>query len=392
MAETRIWELLVKHFNKEISEDEVRELHALLQDRQEPVPYLELLDDLLSMPYKPGSEEKNRKESSLSAILKAIRPDQDTIAAGDPEVNHGTPPGLFAEVVNEGQDGQVIEPAGRMHRRTWLLSAAVLCLALIGGYFFFREEWRNSVNAPLQFQTIVTRAGSKTLINLQDSSTVILNSACRFAYNKDFGAGKREMQLSGEAYFDIHKNPGTPLIIHAGNVIIKVLGTTFNVRANPGDSFVEATLLKGSIEVSLISDPERRILLRPNEKIVIRRNDTVGAVKGPGIADNGPGAGSKASADDVITVTRVEENPADSSCLETIWTRDKMLFRKEPFGTLARKMERWYNVKMMLDPSLNELLFTGSLEKETLQEALQALQHSADFHYRIDGRLVIITK
>lgn len=399
MSEKRIWELLVKQFNKEISEEEMTELQLLLQEQQDGSPFPDLLAEMRALSFKPTSADRSRKASSLLAIQKAIRRknEQEDPAIPDPGMpapdmiapdlsaagvvfSDTTDPGMWAHGTSDPAMGFT---QGR-YKRLWFFAAAACMTFLIAGYFLMRENKRSAEGAG-QFETIVTRAGSKTLINLPDSSTVVLNSACRFGYNKAFGAGRREMQLSGEAYFDIRKNPEAPLVIQAGNVVIRVLGTTFNVRANPEDSFVEATLIKGSIEVSLRSDPERKILLRPNEKIVIRRNEALPAEQQATRLRN--------NKDEVIAVTKVAPDPIDSSYIETAWVKDKMLFHKEPFSALARKMERWYNVKIILsDPELNELIFTGSLEKETLQEALSALQHSARFNYKIEGQTVTVNK
>jgi ferric-dicitrate binding protein FerR (iron transport regulator) len=191
------------------------------------------------------------------------------------------------------------------------------------------------------------------------------------------------MQLTGEAFFDIHGNPDMPLVVHAGNVIIRVLGTSFNVKAYPEDSFVEATLIKGVIEVSLKTDPERKILLRPNEKIVIRNE--AGKTVAP--------ADSVKSREEVIRVTQLAVDPRDSSYVETAWMKEKLIFRKESFVSLAARMERWYQVKIVLaDTSLRNLLFTGSFEKETVEEAFRALQHSATFSYSIDGKTITVTQ
>jgi transmembrane sensor len=383
MSDKRMWELLAKQFNKEISEEELRELHLLLNESHDGIPNAELLSDLHALTFKPGFDDRSRKENSLSAIQKAIREKQAIR-----EHSAQRPLSETARVSQESgpalpeATGQLLNERRRMYM--WLGGIAVSVFCCIAGFFLIKPGPTTAGSAE-QFDKIVTRTGSKTLINLPDSSSVILNSACQFGYNKEFGVTRREMQLSGEAYFDIHKNPDMPLVIHAGNVIIRVLGTTFNVRANPEDSFVEATLLKGIIEVSLVTDPERKILLRPNEKIIIRNSDEFLTGK---MADN-----RHKNRDEVITVTKVQEDPVDSSYLETAWIRDKMFFHKESFVSLAAKMERWYNVKIVLtDTALNSMLFTGSLEKESLDEAFRALRNSAAFNYTIVGKTVTISK
>jgi transmembrane sensor len=374
MPEKRIWELLAKQFNKEITEEELGELHMLLREGQDSMPYAELQSDLHALGFKPGPEDRVGRQDSLSAIRKAIRERKEMQERK--EVQEGA--AITLERGNEGRTG------GKNRKYLWAAGLAASLLIGMTGYLFLRTG-KTPGAAPEQFASIQTKAGSKTLINLPDSSTVVLNSACQFGYNKEFGENKREMRLSGEAYFDIHRNPDMPLIVHAGNVIIKVLGTAFNVKAYPEDSFVEATLVKGVIEVSLNTDPERKILLRPNEKIVIRKSDGILLDK---IADP-----THKSREAMIAVTRVEPDPVDSLFIETAWLKDKMIFRKELFGALAKRMERWYNVKIVLaDPELNNLVFTGSFEKEDLRQAFQALRNSAKFGYKIEGQTVTLTK
>ncbi len=368
MSEKRIWELLTRQFNKEISEAELKELQTLIQNSGDGNLSSELQSKINLMTFKPDPEDESSKKRSLDAIRKAIG-SQSRPEDADPARRRNTEPALRYE-------------ASQKRKTSFLLYAAAACaLIFITGYFLLKGT---SGKPPAQFETIVTRAGSKTLINLPDSSTVLLNSASRFGYNKTFGIDGREMDLAGEAYFDIRKNAGTPLVIHAGNVIIRVLGTAFNVRANPEDSYVEATLIRGVIEVSLRTDPERKILLRPNEKILIRKSENLPSDKTDPLRKKN---------NEMIAVTKVEPDPDDSSYVETVWTRDKMIFHKEAFTSLAKKMERWYNVRIILsDAGLNNMEFTGSLEKESLHEALGALQHLARFNYKIEGKTVTVTE
>jgi len=279
-------------------------------------------------------------------------------------------------------------PVRRMGRRfrVVIAAAAVVCFLAAGLGWLYHEHRGGSVIAGA-FDIIDTRARSRTYITLPDSSTVVLNGACRFEYNKQFGVSSREMILRGEAWFDIRKNPDMPLMLTAGNVRIKVLGTSFNVKAYADDAFVEATLLKGVIEVSVKTDPDRAILLRPGEKIVIRQQDTlstVDPVKRPAVRAAAPR--------DLLAVTKVDVDPKDSSMIETAWLKDRMVFRKESFESLAKRMERWYNVRIIFtDPEVCNLIFTGSFEKEDIGQALRALRNSASFNYRINDGVVKIS-
>ena len=92
-------------------------------------------------------------------------------------------------------------------------------------------------------------------------------------YDSLYGNNLREVTLSGEAYFDVVKNPKKPFIIHTGKINIKVLGTIFNVKSYPGEKTIETSLIKGSIEVSFPSTPSKKIILKPNQKLVINKTE-----------------------------------------------------------------------------------------------------------------------
>jgi transmembrane sensor len=370
MVENRLWELLAKQYGGQITEEELLELQLLLHGRQDTVPYGDLLSELKGLAFRPGADDLTAKSKSLSALMQTIR-------------KKGT--GLAESTVMHDPEEESRSVGRRSRGRLYAWAAVVLVAVVVAG-IVFHKTGKAAGSGTEPFDRIVTKAGSKTLINLPDSSTVVLNSACQFAYNKDFGVKRREMQLTGEAYFDIHGNPDMPLIVHAGNVIIRVLGTAFNVRAYAEDSFVEATLVRGVIEVSLKSDPERKILLRPNEKIVISNGNQ--AVETTLPADSN----RSKSHEEVIRVTQVAPDPKDSSYIETAWLKEKLVFRKESFASLARRMERWYQVRIVFtDTSQQSLLFTGSFEKETVGEALEALRHSAPFSYDMDGKTIRIS-
>jgi len=316
----------------------------------------ELLD-ILSL--REEQDARERKARSLAAIRKTLE-----------QADIKTAPSWYA-----------------LSGRRRLFAIAAVILLLFSSLTLLLHRRRGALAEAGAFNMIDTRAGSKTYITLPDSSIVILNGVCKFGYNKEFGVTKREMILKGEAYFDIRKNSDVPLTIAAGNVNIRVLGTSFNVKAYSEDAFVEATLIKGAIEVSLKTDPGRAILLRPGEKIVIRQHDSI-ALTGPGkVAE-----ASHRNMNEVIAVSKVEADPRDSTFVETAWLKDKMVFRKESFESLARRMERWYNVHIVFtDPGLGNLVFTGSFEKEDIRQALQALQNSASFNYNIDDKTVKIS-
>ncbi len=363
MSELRIWELLARKYNGEISEEELFELNNLLQQPGEVVQLNELLEELRAIPLRPMTSEADEARSAdkLKRLLKAN-------ASNNADSDHD----------------QLLFGNRRKRIAVGLLSIAAVLLVLISAWILWLSS-AEGVIAPESpaLNEIVTNRDSKSTIYLPDGSRVILNTESRLSYNKDFGVSSRDITLNGEAYFDIAKNAKIPLIVHAGNVDILVKGTVFNVRAYMKDSTVEASLIRGAIEVFVKNDQERKILLRPNEKILIGK---VPLLKPPvnGISDS-------PDKEDVFTLGKLRPNPADSSISEIAWLENKLSFTREPFYSLAQKMERWFNVSIEFEENqLMEVTFTGSFEKESLIEALDALTQITPFRYKINNRKVSI--
>src|SRR5882672_11452936 len=148
MAEKeRLWELLAKQYGGEISEEELRELQLLLRGLQDTMPYGDLLSELKGLAFRPGADDLTAKNKSLSALMQTIR-----------EKGMGQ-----ADDIDE-------EPAGKGRLYVWVAAALVLII-VIG--VLIRKTGKSAAGAE-PFDRIVTKAGSKTLINLPDSSTVVL--------------------------------------------------------------------------------------------------------------------------------------------------------------------------------------------------------------------------
>ena len=97
-------------------------------------------------------------------------------------------------------------------------------------------------------------------------------------FNKDL----REVTLNGEAYFDVTKNAEKPFIIHTKKMDVKVIGTAFNVRSYSDEKTAEASLIRGSIEVTLKDRKDQKIILKPNEKISIATDEPKQPFQKPG--------------------------------------------------------------------------------------------------------------
>lgn len=366
MAVSRIWELLARKYNNEISDEELRELELLLQQHQDAFQLNELLADLHELPLQPATSAADEAKS-IDAIKQALQQQQE----GEQQLSSGD------DILREHD-----QKLNRRKRFAWVGGiAATIAVTSALWLFFDKEHAKPGVDQAMNMNEVVTNGGSKSTVHLPDGSSVILNTGSKLTYNKDFGVETREIYLKGEAFFEIAKNEQVPLVVNAGNIAIRVKGTTFNVKAYIEDSTVEAALIEGSIEVFSQKDPERTILMRPNEKIIIGKSAMISSFE-----EKKP-----APQEEAISLSKIKPNPADSSIAEIAWIENKLAFYKEPFSSLAKRMERWYNVSIdFTDAKMGDITFTGSFEKEDIVEALNALRQSTPFHYTIENRMVVI--
>ena len=354
---------MARKYNNEISPEELSELSRLLQQPGDAHHLNELLADLQAIPLRKITTDDDEAKS-----IDALR--------------------LLLSNDGPGEESRSIQEFAGTNRRKARFYAAWTAASLVitACAWFMLHNSRPPAPVVTPVNEVVTNGGSKSTVHLPDGSSVILNTGSKLSYNKDFGAVTREIYLSGEAFFDIAKNEKMPLVVHAGNVDILVKGTIFNVKAYTEDSTVEASLIRGVIEVFSKDDRERKIMLKKKKKIIIGKTSTVSSseetkrmVKPPKEA--------------VFFLGKIKPNPVDSSISEIAWIQNKLAFYKEPFSSLAQKMERWYNVSIQFnDERLKKFTFTGSFEKEDIIEALNALREIAAFEYTIENRNVIIGK
>ncbi|HWK06304.1 MAG TPA: FecR domain-containing protein [Puia sp.] len=296
----------------------------------------------------------------------------------------------FRKIVDlEKQEPSPIEeeptPVIRRPFRKILGYAAAVAAAVLLGWGLYTI--RPSTPGPLQQVRggeVLSRAGARTKLVLPDGTQVWLNSSSRLKYTHNFDGPSREVELEGEAYFDVVKDMQRPFIVHTSALDVKVLGTAFTVKSYPQDATIEATLLKGAIEVSRQNNPDApRVILKPNEKLVFNKQLAVTPL--PALSPDVRSAAARTAPPD-IAVNSLPRNIPDSNKEETAWLYNRLVFNGDSFEELAEKMERWYNVKIFFkDKALYNYHFGGAFANETVQDALNALQLTADFSYKING-------
>lgn len=326
------------------------------------------LDELISAKLSGMLDERGQQE--LEALLQE-NPEQRLILQqledywNEQRIPVAPAPHLFDEMMKKAN----VRPVRRLWVR-WVAAAAVAGLICTAGFLYRsgRQE------AP---QVVQTAKGERRHFQLEDGTKVYLNADSKLSCRID--QQSREIWLEGEAYFDVAKDARRPFTVHALSLQVRALGTAFNVKAYPGDKRLETTLVEGLVEVTEEKHPGRKIRLQPLEKIAFQATDV--------------DAGSNTVAAVVTPVklsTPVLEN-ADSTINETAWINNRLQFDMMRFEELAQLLERWYNVKIIIqNTKAKDYIFSGSFGTETIDQALTALQLTEDFKFEHNGTSIII--
>jgi len=273
-------------------------------------------------------------------------------------------------------------PMRSANPRRWIWIAATAAVAAMAAAFFFYPHKPIGVRTPIA-KTFTTNPGSRSRLTLPDGSKVMLNADSKLTYNDNFS--EREVHLSGEAYFDVAKDAGHPFLIHTNVLDIKVLGTTFNVRSYDNEKTTEADLIQGAVEVTLHNKPDKKIILKPNEKITVH-NDQVSITTGqsaPSEDDNNDAP--------LMTVGKVHFQKKDSSVTETLWTKNLLAFDNASLEDVALELQRWYGVSVVIDdPRLKSIRLNAVFGQETLPQVMEALGIAGNFTYVIRKNEVLI--
>jgi len=210
---------------------------------------------------------------------------------------------------------------------------------------------------------VTTKTAETKEFKLPDGSLVTLNAGSKLAYNKkSYGKESRIMKLKGEAYFEVEKNIEHPFIIQLDEAEVKVLGTSFNVKAYKKMNVIEVTVSEGKVS---LYDKEVK------QKMVIASK------------------GEKAEFNKQLAVVKKYPNTERNY---KSWKTRAIVFQNDSLNTIVRTLESVYHKKIVLeDDSLNACTLTTSFEDEDLYTVLKVLESALDLKIRIEKNEIIIS-
>lgn len=198
---------------------------------------------------------------------------------------------------------------------------------------------------------------------LPDGTKVWLNQSSVLKYPRAFEGKERHVYLDGEAYFEVARNHEKPFTVKSQAMDVRVLGTSFNIKCRPDNSFAETTLVEGEVEVKDKSD-KGRITLLPGQKAVLNR-----------------------------VTGRMQVKQVDPK-MEIVWHNDLIPFEKSSIFQIAAALERFYGVKIILSPDVDSTnTYSGVLKKkDNIESVLNSLRNSIPFNYKkVDDNNIFIS-
>ncbi len=238
--------------------------------------------------------------------------------------------------------------------------AAVLFVPVILFVYINRNNFFPATEE-IAYSEIYSPLGTRTQFYLPDGSSGWLNGGSYLEFPLSFDGKSRPVELRGEAYFDVKSNPKKPFIVIGNDIRVIAHGTSFNVMAYPNDQLISVTLVDGTIDVSGKKDGMNRTIKLSEPGTMCHYDLQTSSCK-------------------TLSVNINEV---------TSWKEGRLVFRDEPFSEVVRRINRWYNVNIILeDEVLESQPYRATFEDERLDEVLKLLKLSAPITYKDMGRTI----
>lgn len=362
MNESRIWLLIARKISNEATDEELAELDTSFKAN----PGLQYAFSIIDEMKGPSAQDYGFSEKEENNLVEKKLAQVEMILQA------------------KGKETQGRRSIIRLGKTGWVAASLLLLIAFsIAGYFYTKGDHSQHITQITPKTEGVYVADTPTSITLQDGTQVWLNSGSTLECAKDFNKRDRRVALSGEAYFDVKHDADKPFILQAGPFMkVRVLGTTFNVKAYPNDPYIETSLISGRIAVKLKDDKADPIILKPHEKVTFYLDDSAASENTQGKQAENPVN---------YHINAITPNPVDQHISELSWMRGELAFNDISFMELAYDLERMYHVKIVFkEDMLKNYHLTGVFKAENLSEVLHALQVTTPFQYEISNQEVII--
>jgi transmembrane sensor len=241
--------------------------------------------------------------------------------------------------MHDGRPAPGVVPLRRVAHRSGRWTAPALRIAaavvlLIGGALLVRGfVGRGGSGSPAR--TYATAVGERRTVGLPDGTRVLLGPGSRLAVARGYGGGRRDVELTGEALFEVPHDASRPFTVRAGAAVIRDLGTRFTVQTGEGAG-VRVVVSAGSVSLAAGgAHGSTAVVLAKGDRGVMRAGEAAVAQRGAGTDD------------------------------DLAWTRGRLVFRDAPLEQVAAELRRWYGIKLRTaDPAIAGRVLTASFKDE----------------------------
>ena len=249
-------------------------------------------------------------------------------------------------------------------------------MKLSDGQLLYNQDAKNGANllttdhSPLTYNTLSTPRGGQYQLVLPDGSTVWLNAASSIRFPTAFTGNERNVEITGEAYFEVKKDPNKPFIVKLppqpggpGGASVKVLGTHFNINAYDDEAASKVTLLEGTVQVNSAIRNRQSAILKPGEQATLSNK-------------------SQTSQSIPVQTADLEEVMA--------WKNGAFQFNGATIETVMRQISRWYDVEVEYKGKIS-LHFAGAISRNVnISQVLEMLEKAGGIKTSITGKKVIV--
>lgn len=227
------------------------------------------------------------------------------------------------------------------------IASIVIIMTLVGSYLYTRKM--NEISSTMH--TLFVPAGQRANLQLPDGTNVWLNARSTITYPSYFSGDIREVQLDGEAYFEVEHITRQPFQVHTKDYDIKVLGTKFNVESYADSEDFSTALMEGAVEITDPNSPDISVLLSPNQKV---------------INENGS-----------LAVSQIEDYDIYR------WREGLICFKETDFIELMERFEKCYGIRIIVEnEKLGNKVFSGKFRiSDGIDNALRVLQKEGNYTF-----------
>ena len=208
--------------------------------------------------------------------------------------------------------------------------------------------------------TKTTPKGRKFRMTLEDGSFIHMNSVSKITYPNKFDGEEREIEIIGEAYFDINRDESRPFKIKVKDYSVEVLGTSFNVQAYEDEDDFSVTVESGTVKVMLDKEGKNTTILEKNQKLVFNPE---------------------------TNLTEIMDVDPD---IDLSWRKGILKFNSTPIAKVEKILERWYGIDLVIDREIYKKAFTGTHQNENLKSVIESLTYATRTKYIVKGNSIII--